>query len=89
MSITDTNDFRVGDVITYGSSHTEIITKIDGDNIYIAGFGSDGNILKDATQGWNKRIPKGTSLSTVRATLGHSNTQMSVWRPSSGTFSTP
>lgn len=89
VSVTDTNDFRVGDVITYGSSHTEIITKIDGNNIYIAGFGSDGNILKDATQGWNKRIPRGTSLSTVRATLGHSNSQMSVWRPSSGTFSTP
>lgn len=89
VSVSKMSDFRVGDVITYGGAHTEIVTKIDGDKVYIAGFGSDTNIVKDASNGWNKAISKTLTVSQARNALGHSNTSMNVWRASENTYNVP
>ena len=89
VSVSKMSDFRVGDVITYGGAHTEIVTKIDGDKVYIAGFGSDTNIVKDASNGWNKAISKTLTVSQARNALGHSNTSMNVWRASESTYNVP
>ena len=82
VSASSMSQLRVGDIITYGSSHTEIVTKIDGSNVYIAGFGSDTNIKKDAQNGYNKVVSKSNAV----ASLQFSSSAPAVWRPNDNTF---
>lgn len=54
-------DLKVGDILVV-RGHVEIITYIEGDNIYVGNCGGDDSIVSTATKGYCRITPANTSL---------------------------
>lgn len=87
VSVSSMSDLLVGDVLVYYDKkgawqHTEIVTKIDGSSVYIAGYGDDDDIKADAEYGWNRKM----NLSDSIRRLDFQGKTAVVLRPDTNSF---